>query len=826
MGDHSGVRDLPSGTVTFLFTDIEGSTKLLQELGDGYADALAEHRRLVRAAISSHRGVEVDTQGDAFFVAFSGAHDALAAAEEARRALTDGPIRLRMGVHTGEPLITDEGYVGLDVHRAARICSAGHGDQILVSETTARLVDVADLRDLGEHRLKDLSAPQRLYQLGDGEFPPLKALYETNLPPQPTSFIGRERELGEVIECVRRSRLVTLTGPGGSGKTRLALHAAAELAGEYEDGIWFVPLAAVEEGGLVEAAIAKATGARAELKPHLEGKRALLVLDNFEHLLAAAPVVADLLAAAGGVSVLATSRARLGLAAEAEYGVPALASLEAVSLFQARARLRDPSFELDPVVSEICDRLDGLPLAIELAAARAKILTTAQILERLGHRLDLLTGGARDAPERQRALRSTIEWSYDLLDENERMLFARLAVFGGSFSIEAAEAVVDADLDGLASLVDKSLLRETGRGRFFLLETLKEFAAEHLEAGGEADECRARHAEWALGLAEEAEPHLEGRDDLAGWLDTLELERDNLRAASATLREVDRGADALRLAVAVWRLWLMRGPLAEGARILETALQSAPAPSADQARGLGALGTFRRAAGDLDGGAALHAQALEVSRRVGSKPEEARILLALAADASARGELRVAKAQAETGVRLASESGELRTAAAGTAMLGVLALHERDYIGARELFEESLAAMGGEDFGAVVNLLNIALAAFRLGDLPDAAARLRESLALSLRLRDRLSTTHALEVAAAVVAARGEVALAARILGASAGLREEEGLSLQELEAELHAETEILVRERLGTDLCARELEAGRATDLTELIGAAIVGLE
>jgi predicted ATPase len=774
-----------------------------------------------------HDGVEVDTQGDAFFVAFARAHDALAAAQEAQVSLEALPLRVRMGLHTGEPLVAAEGYVGLDVHRAARICSAGHGGQILISDVTARLLDGVDLRDLGEHRLKDLSAPQRLYQIGAEDFPPLKALNETNLPPQPTAFIGRERELSEVVELVRGSRLVTLTGPGGSGKTRLALQAAAELVGEYDDGVWFVPLAPVEDGQLIGAAVAKALGARGELEPHLRGKHALLVLDNFEHLLDAAPVVADVLAGADSVRVLATSRARLGLAAEREYSVPSLATEDAVSLFEARAPVRNHGFEPDGVVNEICERLDRLPLAIELAAARAKILTPTQILDRLGRRLELLTGGARDAPERHRTLRATIEWSYELLDEDERALFARLAVFGGSFSIEAAEAVVGADLDGLASLVDKSLLRETGQGRFFLLETLKEFAADRLQAGGEAREFRSRHADWALKLAEQAEPQLEGSDELSMWLDTLELERDNLRTASTTLRELDRGGDALRLAAALWRLWFTRGPIAEGMRIVETALESAPAAaSADRARGLWALGNFHRAAGDLDGSAGLYAQGLEVSRRIGAKGEEARVLLALAASASARGEIELARAQAESGVRLAKESGDIRTAAAGTSILGVLAIHDRDYISARALFEESIDAMGGEDFGTVINLINIALASFRLGDLSEAAAKLRESLTLSLRLRDQVSGTHGLEVVAAVLTARAEVALAARILGASAGVREDEGLSLQELEAELHAETEELVREHLGADVYARELEAGRHADLAEAIRAAVVALE
>jgi predicted ATPase len=821
------MRKLPSGTVTFLFTDIEGSTRLLHELGaEEYASALAEHRRVLRDAFARHHGVEVDTQGDAFFVAFPTAPGALEAAREAQDALS---IPVRMGLHTGTPLLTDEGYVGADVHRAARIASAGHGGQVLVSASTHALLDPSSSRllDLGEHRLKDLSTPERIYQAGQDDFPPLKALNETNLPAQPTSFVGRKRELTDVVELVRGSRLVTLTGAGGSGKTRLGLHAAAELVGEYEDGVWFVPLAPVEDGELVTAAIAKAVGARAELEPHLQGKRALLVLDNFEHLLDAAPIVADLLAAAEGVSVLATSRARLGLAGEREYPVPTLASQDAVSLFQARALLRDANVEPDALVNKICDRLEGLPLAIELAAARTKLLTTAQILERLSSRLDLLTGGARDAPERHRTLRSTIEWSYELLEDDERALFARLAVFGGSFSIEAAETVVDADLDRLASLVDKSLLRETGQGRFFMLETLKEFAGERLEAGSDSAEFRSRHADWALELADQAAPNLEGTAEQTTWLDVLDPERDNLRAASVTLRELDRGGDALRLATSLWRLWFMRGPVSEGMRLVEAALEVAPAEvSTETARALWVLGNFHHAAGDWDGAAARHEQGLELSRRIGDAREQALALLGVAAAESARGELELSKEHVTASVQLAKEVGELRIAAAATAHLGVLALHERDYTSAASFFAESLAAMRGEEFGTAVNLSNLALAAFRLGDLSEAAAKIREGLTVSLRLHDHMSMTHALEVLAAVLTARGEVELAARVIGASAELREEEGLSLQELEAELHEETLALVRDRLGTAAFARESDAGREADLGETLGTAIARLE
>ena len=821
------MRQLPQGTVTFLFTDIEGSTRLLHDLGEeSYAAALARHRRVLRESCSRYGGVEVDTQGDAFFVAFPTAPGALAAAREAQEALS---VPVRMGIHTGTPLLTDEGYVGADVHRAARIAAAGHGRQVLVSAATAALLDSNgdSLRDLGEHRLKDLSAPQRLYQLGDGAFPPLRALNETNLPPQPTSFVGRERELAEVLALIRSAPFVTLTGPGGSGKTRLALQAAAELAGEYDDGVWFVPLAPVEDSELVGAAIAKAVGIRDEVESHLRGNQALLLLDNFEHLLDAAPMVAQLAAAAETVTILATSRARLGVAAEHEYRVPSLAREDAVSLFQARARALNPGFGPDSHVEAVCDRLDGLPLAIELAAARARILTSEQILERLGRRLDLLTGGARDAPERQRTLRSTIEWSYELLEEEERALFTRLAVFGGSFSVEAAETVGEVDLDGFASLVDKSLLRETGEGRFFMLETLKEFAVEKLHERGEANRFRSRHADWALALAEQAESHLEGRAEQTIWLDRLEPERDNLRTASATLRELDRGDDALRLATAAWRLWFMRGPISEGRHLVEAALVSArPEPSAMRATAFRILGNFHQAAGEWAEAAKVHQQALDLSRGIGDERQQALALLGLGGAASAQGDLELARAHVEAAVELARGAGDDRTTGAAAAMLGVVALHGRDYVLARARFEESIAVIGGEEFATVVNLGNLALAAFRLGDLEEAAAKIRENLTLSLRLHDQLSTIHALEVLAAVLAAREDLRLAAQVLGGSAGLQDDGGLSLQELETELHEETLDLVRANLDVGDLEAELAAGRDAEISTLIGTAIARLD
>jgi predicted ATPase len=819
------MRELPTGTVTFLFTDIEGSTRLLRELGGGYAEALSTHRRVLRNAFARHGGVEVDTQGDAFFVAFKRAADALAAAADAQQTLGGGPIRVRMGLHTGEPALTDEGYVGLDVHRAARIAAAAHGGQVLVSQTTRELAGDDGLHDLGEHRLKDLAAPERIFQFGEGEFPPLKTLYQTNLPVQPTPFVGRQRELTELLDLVNRHRLVTLTGPGGSGKTRLALQAAAELVDEFADGVWFVSLAALRNPEFVEATIAEALGVRDVLERYLRTKEMLLVLDNFEQLVEAAPLVAELAATASSIRFLVTSRERLALAGEHEFAVPPLVVDEAVSLFSLLAQALNPGFESNRDVTEICSRLDGLPLAVELAAARSKVLTPAQILGRLGNRLDLLTGGARDAPRRQRALRPTIEWSYELLDPPERVQLARLSVLAGSFSLEAAEGIARADIDTLASLVDKSLLRRTDEGRFFMLEMIQEFAAERLEELGETKSLRVRQAEWTLALAERAEPHLEGSDQTT-WFDLLELERDNIRAAFTTLSKLGRYDDGLRLAAALWRLWFSRGPVVEGTRVVEAALVAAPtAAVADRLVALRALGYFAYAGGAWAEAARFLTQALDLSRRAVNIREQALALLGLGACAATQNDLATAKRHHEEAARLAADIADVRTAGIAAATLGTLALHERDYVRARALFEQSLAAFGDDEFATVVNLGNLSLTALRLGEIDEAAARIRENLRLAVRLQDNLATAHALEILAAVVNARAQSTLAAQVLGAAAGLREEESLSLQELEDELHEETYGSVRSLLGEEGFAEQLELGSSSELREVVERALSSL-
>ena len=476
-----------------------------------------------------------------------------------------------MGVHTGEPLVTAEGYVGMDVHRAARIASSAHGGQILVSETTRRLLEAdAPLRDLGEHRLKDLIGAERLFQLGDGDFPPLRTLDATNLPLVSIPLVGRERELEELVAMLSNgTRLLTLTGPGGTGKTRLALQVAAELVGRLHDGVFWVPLAGLTDPELLPSEVAQTIGAPDDLTGFLRGRELLLLLDNFEHLLDAAPVVSEILAASARVHVLVTSRAPLRVAGEHEYRLEPLPQKQAAALFVERARAVGREVAPDATVEEICRRLDGLPLAVELAAARTKLLAPERLLERLDSALALLTVGARDAPERQRTLRATIEWSYDLLDPRARELFARLSVFSGSFPLEAAEEVCGAELDDLGTLVDYSLVKPIGDDRFFMLETIGEYALERLGEGNEEDELRRRHAEFFSALAEQAYGHR--FDAEAEWSARLDSDHDDLRAALDWLSEHDADR-ALELAGALGWFWLSRGLLHEGRGRLAAAL--------------------------------------------------------------------------------------------------------------------------------------------------------------------------------------------------------------------------------------------------------------
>ena len=617
---------LPIGTVTFLFTDIEGSTRLLQEIGADYRDVLERHAVIVRRALAEHDGVEVSTEGDAFFAVFRSVTGAVAAAVAAQRALAEEHwpgghrVRVRMGLHTGEGRLGGGSYVGLDVHRAARIAAAGHGGQILLSAASRALVETmlpegVTLRDLGAHRLKDLDQSEHLVQLNiaglDQQFPPIRSLETpSNLPAELTSFVGRQREVDEVSELLAATRLLTLTGPGGTGKTRLALRIAAGMRPSYSDGVFFVDLAPLSDPTLVGPTVAHSLGLSEQpqrpiiemLKEHLESRNVLLVLDNFEHLLAAGEVLSDLLAAASRLKVLVTSRSTLNLYGEQEFAVPPLAlpdpgahadlaglsEYEAVALFVERARAARPAFSITnesaKAVAEICVRLDGLPLAIELAASRVRILGPTEILARLQQHLSVLATGGTDVPLRQRTLRGTIDWSYQLLKPAEQTLFARLAIFAGGCTLEAVEAVCNPSgelgletIDGIAALVDQSLLRQTaddGESRFGMLETIREYGRDRLAANEGLDAVGRRHLRYFNDLAAMGERHFLGADQVT-WLDRFEREHDNVRAALRRAVDERLPDDGLLLAAALWRFWYQRGYLREGRAWLKELISTA-----------------------------------------------------------------------------------------------------------------------------------------------------------------------------------------------------------------------------------------------------------
>jgi predicted ATPase/class 3 adenylate cyclase len=581
---------LPTGTVTFLFTDVEGSTKLLQELGqEAYADALADHHAVLRDAFAAHGGVEVDTQGDAFFCVFASARDAVACASDAQERLATTPIRVRMGVHSGEALVADDHYVGLDVHRAARVAAAAHGGQVLISPTTAALLEPGSFRlsDLGEHRLKDLSAPVRLSQLGDTPFPPLRTLHRTNLPTPATPFLGRRQELETTLALVRdaSNRLLTLTGPGGTGKTRLALQLAAELADEFPGGVFWTPLAALRDATIVPAVVAQTLGVEEEADAEIAQSiasaitmRTLLLLDNCAHLLdGVAQAVSPVLRATENLHVIATSREPLSLAGERVVSVDPLERSDAVALFLARAEAAGASDIDVEAAAQLCSRLDDLPLAIELAAARTPAFPPAVLLERLSDRLDLLRG-TRDVDDRQRTLEATIRWSYELLSADDQRVFRGMSVFVGGATLAAVEEVTEADVDEVASLVSKNLVRVTSTAdvpRYWMLETIREFAGARL-GESESVPLQRRFVECFARLATEANPQL-GERDAVLWLDRLDAEVGNLRMAFSLAFERDDDATA-QLGAVLGDLHMVRGRYAEAHETLTTARDRAHDP--------------------------------------------------------------------------------------------------------------------------------------------------------------------------------------------------------------------------------------------------------
>jgi len=780
------VSDLPTGTVTFLFTDIENSTKLLQDLGpEAYAKALATHRRMLRAAFTRQRGVEVDTQGDAFFVAFPTAPGALRAATDALEAISTVPVRVRVGIHTGTPLLTEEGYVGVDVHRAARIAACGHGGQVLVSASTASLIGTEGLRDLGDHRLKDLSAPERIYQLGDTDFPPLKSLHQTNLPVPSTPFLGREHELEEVLGLFSRGdvRLLTLTGPGGTGKTRLAAQAAGAVADQYMHGVCWVELAPLRDAALVLETAGQALGAEDGLAEHIGDKSMLLLFDNFEQVVEAAPDIAGLLASCPRLEVLVTSREPLHVMGEQEYEVP-------------------------PLVHD-------LPLALELAAARVKALSSAQILDRLKQRLPLLTGGPRDAPERQQTLRATIEWSYELLSEEEQKLFARLAIFAGGCTLEAAEQVCDADLDKLQSLIEKSLVRQTNE-RFWMLETIREFAGEQLARAGEYGSTAAAHAEYFAAMAARAESRV-GTSDEATWIKLLAREHDNVRAA---LAYSDGSPHQLRLASALWRFWEQQGHYSEARRWLRAALaQREGAPPTHVAGALLGAGLLARIQGDFEQAEQLTKESIAVAQGAGLRLLEARAVGSLGNIALARRDFRRGAELLAHTEALLRELGDERRLAITMANRAYLALEMGDFEVAFALANESrgLSRKMGDALNVVSADLNLSVAARSLGRHETAKEALREALELARDAGHAAFLVDALIEAAALIVS-GDPTTAADLVTVADRARRDLMLELDPVEREVRAAVQSELRRKHRIDVPGDTL----AGDLPVILDAAV----
>jgi predicted ATPase/DNA-binding CsgD family transcriptional regulator len=643
----------------------------------------------------------------------------------------------------------------------------------------------------------------------------------TTLPVPPNLLIGRARELGEAGELLRGHRLVTLIGPGGSGKTRLGLQLAADAVERFEDGVFWVSLAAIRDPSIVESTIAQAVGVPDTLRDHLRDTHALLVLDNFEQVAAAAPVVAELLGSAAELRVLVTSREPLHLSSECEYSVPPLAEGEALALFTARARSLNAGFEPDSAVAELCRRVDSLPLAIELAAARVKVLTPAQMLTRIPPRLELLTGGPRDLPERQRAVRSTINWSYELLDPDERRLFARLAVFAGGWTLTSAEAVCGADLDTLQSLVDKNLVGHAGE-RFGMLETVREYALERLRESDDASAVLDRHARHFLEFAGDAAPGLECGTGIA-LFGQVEDEHDNLRAALEHFVGCGDGARELRLVAAIWRFWFDHGYWDQSRRALEHALASSSAVTSDRVRALHGASWVARRQEDVEVAITLAEEGLRLSRELDDARLIGRSLRYLAGAVQQTGDRERAEALYEESARLSRSTGDLYSAAAVVNNLALGRLEGGEYRRAARLFEDALTMNRalGNDSGSSVNLLNLGDAELALGDLQRAATHLGESLATARAVGFREVITEALYGLAGVAGARGDQRRAAVLLGA-ASRAGDFGHIFEEFERRLYERTVEAARRALGAEALDAAIEAGRAMTLDEAVAFAV----
>jgi predicted ATPase/class 3 adenylate cyclase len=858
---------LPTGRVTFLFTDIEGSTKLLHRLGDEYAVVLATHRRLIRAAFTRHDGCEVDTLGDGFFVAFNRTFDSIAAAIDAQRALHaedwphGDPVLVRMGIHAGEPLVVDDNYVGIDVHRAARICDAAHGGQVILSESTYAKLSPdqkheLSVKDLGAHRLKDLEHPEQILQLTPAdlpsEFPPLRSLRPpTNVPQQLEPLIGRNEDLqalrGKLLEG--SLRLVTVTGPGGIGKTKLCVAVALDLLDDFTSGAFFVDLTTATTADLVASRIAQDLQVPVEgdrqaadvLVEHLSDKHMLLVLDNFEQALTASGVVRRLLQSCPNLTVLTTSRVLLSIQGEAEYALAPLGlpndgtsdevkGSDAARLFVERASKAQPDFEVTEenasTIAAICNLLDGLPLALELAAARVRLMTPESLLGRLDNRLKLLTGGSRDAPARHRALRTTIDWSYDLLSPSERALFRDLSVFSGGATLQAAEYVAGDEanvLDGLAALVDHSLVRqrEDDVVRFSMLQTIRDYALELLENHGGEAAVRDRHAHFYLELAES---FASGEADETTAHARIDTEHDNMRTALTWW--LDRADDqpepnaglALRLAVALGRFWYRHGHAVEGSEWLERTLANRVEGLEDaRANGLRFLGVLMEQRGDLERAARLFEEALASFRSMGDRVREGACLNSLGVVARSSRDFERAKSLLTESVAIRRELQDSSGMSSSLSNLAILYMDLGETQRARELLEETmkLDLERGDEWGVAVTSLNLGVAKLELQEVQSADEMVKSSVQSFVKLGDLDGVAEGFEGLAGIAVAQGKIIKAARLAGSADSLRSALGIPLGEVDRVRLARWLSEPRKRLGDEAFYAALAegAGMTTD-------------
>jgi predicted ATPase/class 3 adenylate cyclase len=867
---------LPTGTVTFFFSDIEGSTRLIQRLGDRYPDVLLAHHAIQREALAANGGHELRTEGDSFFIVFESALEACAGAAAVQKTLAqhawpnDGQVRVRIGLHTGEATLVGNEYLGLDVHRAARVASAGHGGQVLMSETTRVLVDHAlppglTLKDLGMHRLKDLARPERLFQLTveslPDDFPPLKTLEATpnNLPTQLTSFIGRADQVREAKQLLSRSRLLTLTGPGGTGKTRLSLEIAADVLDQYSDGVYFVPLSAVHDPELVASAIAQAlaistSGSRRPidaLLDHLREKQTLLVLDNFEQVLAAAPIATQLLEGSAGLRVLVSSRTVLRVSGEQEFPVPplelpdlkalpglaALSQFEAVRLFIERAVAVKPDFratnENAPAIAGICERVDGLPLAIELAAARVKLFSPQALLSRLEKSLSALGSGARDAPARQQTLRGAILWSYDMLDAGGQRLLARVSVFARGGNLEQLEPVcgpaqdVGGDVvESLDQLADQSLLRrlpDFDEPRFLMLQTIRDFAAERLEQSGEAHLIRDRHVQAFIALAQQAQAHLFG-PRRKEWLDRLEEDHDNFRAALGWAVASRDARSAMELSTGMWRFWQMRGHLHEGRRRMDEvlAMPNSSEFAKERLAALEAAGGLAYWQADMRVAQRFYDECLELTRKLGDDRALANALYNAAFPrVVSRGAIAEAKPMLAEALPLFRKIGDQTGVARALWGIGNALYFAKENADARPVLEEAVALNRKLDdrFGLGWSVHTLGLVTFNLGDFQRSRDSWIEAIQLFAAAGDVPGMVLQLDNLSALARHDGDFLRAGRLWAAASAHQESSGTGLGRLLREEEGRTG---REGLNDDEAARVSAEGQAMSLERAVAYAL----